>query len=73
LSLAHCLLVFYTFVMWTPWSAVVGWGHRSQESAVENARAAAVECSRALVERIEVDLYLAELTTRQKGPDSLTG
>jgi hypothetical protein len=59
--------------MWTPWAQMEAWGRRTQESAVENARLAAVECSRALVERIEVDLYLAELTTRQKGPDSLTG
>jgi hypothetical protein len=59
--------------MWTPWSAVIGWGDRTQESAVENARVAAIECSRALVERIEVDLYLAELTASRKGPDSLTG
>jgi hypothetical protein len=42
--------------MWTPWSA---WGRRTQDAAVENAREAAVECSRALVERIDIDLYLA--------------
>ena len=59
--------------MWTPWAQVETWSRRTQESAVENARVAAVECSRALVERIEVDLYLAELTARQKGPDSLAG
>ena len=59
--------------MWTPWAQWETWSRRTQESAVENARVAAVECSRALVERFEVDLYLAELTARQKGPDSLAG
>ena len=58
--------------MWTPWAQVETWGRRTQESAVENARLAAVECSRALVERIEAELYVAELTSRKKGPDSLT-
>ena len=48
------------------------WGRRIQEKAVENARVAAAECSRALVERIEVELYLADLTSKRKGPDSLT-
>ena len=48
------------------------WGRRTQASALENARLAAVECSRALVERIEVELYVADLTSRKKGPDSLT-
>ena len=47
--------------MWTPWAQVETWGRRTREDAVENARLAAVECSRALVERIEVELYVAEL------------
>jgi hypothetical protein len=47
--------------MWTPWDLWAGWSRRTQEVAVENARAAAVECSRALVERIEVELYVAAL------------
>ena len=55
--------------MWTPWTAVAGtvgsWSRRTQEVAVENARAAAVECSRALVERIEVELYVAALNEQR--------
>jgi hypothetical protein len=55
--------------MWTPWTVVAGtvadWSRRTQEVAVENARAAAVECSRALVERIEVELYVAELNKQR--------
>ena len=45
--------------MWTPWEQWADWSRAVQETAVENARVAAVECSRALVERIEVDVYLA--------------
>ena len=55
--------------MWTPWTVVAGtlavWSRRTQDVAVENARAAAVECSRALVERIEVELYVAELNEQR--------
>jgi hypothetical protein len=55
--------------MWTPWTVLAGtvadWSRRTQEVAVENARAAAVECSRALVERIEVELYVAELNEQR--------
>jgi hypothetical protein len=55
--------------MWTPWTVVAGtvadWSRRTQEVAVQNARAAAVECSRALVERIEVELYVAELNEQR--------
>ena len=58
--------------MWTPWDQWATWSRRTQEAAVENARVAAVECSRALVERIEIELYVADLTSRRKGPDSLT-
>jgi hypothetical protein len=35
-----------------------GWGRRSQDRAVANARAAATVLSRARVEREEIDLYL---------------
>jgi hypothetical protein len=58
--------------MWTPWEQLSTWSRRTQEKSVENARTAAVECSRALVERIEVELYLADLASQRKGPDSLT-
>jgi hypothetical protein len=47
--------------MWTPWSTLGDWGRTSNTTAVENAREAAVACSRARVERIEIDLYVAEL------------
>lgn len=42
--------------MWQPWR----WAGASNAQAVENARIASVECSRRLVERAEVDRYLAE-------------
>jgi len=58
--------------MWTPWAQLATWSRRTQDAAVENARVAAVACSRALVERIEVELYVADLTSRRKRPDSLT-
>jgi hypothetical protein len=58
--------------MWTPWAQCKTWSRRTQDAAVENARVAAVECSRALVERIEIELYVADLTSRRKRPDSLT-
>jgi len=51
--------------MWTPWELWAGWSRRTQEVAVENARAAAVECSRALVERIEVELYVDALNEQR--------
>ena len=47
--------------MWTPWASLTGWSRKSHQQAVENARLAAVACSRARVERIEVELYVAEL------------
>jgi hypothetical protein len=52
--------------MWTPWAQLATWSRRTQEKGVENARAAAVECSRALVERIEVELYVAELAAARE-------
>ena len=50
--------------MWTPWSALSGWGRASNHTAVENAREAAVACSRARLERIEIELYVAEVAAR---------
>ena len=47
--------------MWTPWKRLAGWGRQSHETAVENARVAAVACSQARLERAEVELYVAEL------------
>lgn len=43
--------------MWQLWR----WAGASNERAVENARVAAVECSRRRVERAEVELFLASL------------
>ncbi len=43
-----------------------GWNRHVSQTAVENARAASVECSRALVERIEVDLSLADLAEQRR-------
>jgi hypothetical protein len=42
------------------WS-IMRWAVASNERAVENARAAAVDCSREMVERAEVELFLAQL------------
>jgi hypothetical protein len=52
--------------MWTPWSALSGWAHASNSTAVDNARVAAVACSRARLERIEIELYLAEVAARRE-------
>ncbi len=52
-------------MMWTPWSPVLAWGRSSNRTAVENARLAAVVCSRARVERAEVELFLADLAERR--------
>lgn len=46
--------------MWQPWR----WAGASNVRAIENARAASVACSRRLVERAEVELYLAELAAQ---------
>ena len=54
--------------MWTPWSAVTGWGRASNSTAVENARVAAIACSRARLERIEVEVYVEELAARRERP-----
>jgi hypothetical protein len=47
--------------MWMPWELAKGWATASHLTAIENARVAAVDCSRACVERAEVELYVAEL------------
>ena len=59
--------------MWTPWASLTGWSRKNHEHAVENARVAAVACSRARVERIEVELYVAELpAVRREAGHGLT-
>ena len=59
--------------MWTPWASLTGWSRKNHEHAVENARLAAVACSRARVERIEVELYVAELAAvRERRRHGLT-
>ena len=47
---------------------MAGWGRASNGTAVENARVAAVACSRARLERIEIDLYVEELGARRERP-----
>jgi hypothetical protein len=42
--------------------SILGWATASNERAVANARAAAVECSRRRVDRAEVAQAVAELT-----------
>jgi hypothetical protein len=58
--------------MWTPWSSVTGWadqwGRNSNAAAVENARVAAVACSRALLERVEIEQYVEEIAARRTRP-----
>jgi hypothetical protein len=54
--------------MWTPLGLVTGWGRSSNETAVENARTAAIACSRARLERIEIELYVEELAARRARP-----
>jgi hypothetical protein len=41
------------------------WGKRSNEAAVDNARTAATELSRARVERDDVENFLAELVQKR--------
>lgn len=40
---------------------ILWWATASQQKALDNARAAAVECSRRLVERAEVEQALTEI------------
>jgi hypothetical protein len=51
--------------MWTPWTGLGAWGRARHETAVENAREAAVACSRARLERLEIELYVEELLARR--------
>ena len=48
--------------MWVPWR----WWTAGDARAVENARAAAVECGRRRVERAEVELYVAARAQRRR-------
>ena len=48
--------------------SILGWATASQTKALENARAAAVECSRRMVERAEVAQAVAELTAAYAVP-----
>lgn len=47
---------------------ILGWATASNDRALDNARAAALECSRRRLERAEVALALAELTTAYAVP-----
>jgi len=47
---------------------VNGWARSSNVTAVENARTAAVACSRARLERIEIERYVEELAARRERP-----
>ena len=49
--------------MWNVWQ----WAVASNERAVANAREAAVHCSRARLERSEVELYLSQLHGPRQG------
>jgi hypothetical protein len=46
--------------MWKPWAVAQLVGSHSHEGAVANARGAATELSRLRVERIEIELYVAQ-------------
>jgi hypothetical protein len=46
--------------MWKPWAVASLIGARSHEGAVANARNAATQLSRLRVERVEIELYVAE-------------
>jgi hypothetical protein len=56
-------------VLGRPWAWGFEWGRASHATAIENARVAAVECSRARVERAEVELYVAELLAARERLD----
>jgi hypothetical protein len=57
--------------MWTPWTELRAWGRARHQTAVENAREAATACSRARLERIEIEQYVEELVAR-KHPRPIT-
>ena len=46
--------------MWKPWAVASLVGARSHEGAVTNARNAATQLSRMRVERVEIELYVAQ-------------
>ncbi len=56
-------------VLGRPWAWGSGWGRARHATAIENARMAAVECSRVRVERAEVELYVAELLAARERLD----
>jgi hypothetical protein len=47
---------------------ILGWAVASQTKALDNARVAAIECSRQMVERAEVAQAVAELNARHEIP-----
>ena len=46
--------------MWKPWAVAQLVGAHSHEGAVANARSAATQLSRMRVERVEIELYVAQ-------------
>ena len=61
--------------MWKPWTVAQLVGARSHEGAVANARSAATELSRMRVERVEIELYVAQRAaerTKDRGAARLT-
>ena len=51
--------------MWKPWAVAQLVGSLSHEGAVANARGAATELSRMRVERVEIELYVAQRAAQQ--------
>lgn len=51
---------------------ILGWAIASQTKALENARVAAIECSRRMVERAEVAQAVAELTAAYSVPRAVS-
>jgi hypothetical protein len=47
---------------------VIGWGRASNRTAIENARVATTACTRARLERVEVELHVAELAALRDRP-----
>ena len=54
--------------MWKPWAVAQRAASRSHEAALVNARGAATELSRLRVERVEIELYVAERAARREQP-----
>jgi hypothetical protein len=63
LGLGKSRVVHYSFGV-----SILGWAAASNERALDNARAAAVECSRRRLERAEVAQAVAELTAAYAVP-----